>query len=148
MLIKVSFGDDRTFEIMIFSVLDWLVLATYLAGMVAIGFYFSSRQTSTREFFLGGQRFGSLAMSLSVLATALSAITFIGQPGFVVDRDWSTLMSSLVAVPATLIVARLFVPFFWNLKLTSAYEYLEKRFDSKVSILCSILFLMLRGLLA
>lgn len=133
---------------MIFSVFDWLIVATYLVGMVAIGGYFATRQTSTKEFFLGGQRFGSLAMSLSILATGVSAITFIGQPGFVVERDWSTLMASLVAIPATLIVARLFVPFFWNLKLTSAYEYLEKRFDARVSILCSMLFLMLRGLLA
>ena len=59
-------------NIMIFSPLDWLILAVYLAGMVAIGFRISKRQTSTREFFLGGQRYGSIAMSISVLATGLS----------------------------------------------------------------------------
>ena len=133
---------------MIFSPLDWLVLAIYLTAMMAIGVYFSQRQTSTREFFLGGQRFGSGALSLSVIATSVSAITFIGQPGFVVERDWSTLMSCLIAIPAIFIVARLFVPFFWKLKLVSAYGYLEKRFDTRVSLLCSILFLMLRGVLA
>jgi len=133
---------------MVFSTFDWIVLGVYLAGMAAIGGYFSLSQTSTREFFLGGQRFGFLSISLSVLATGLSAITFIGLPGLVVKKDWSPLMASLVAVPATLIVAWLFVPFFWKLKLTSAYEYLERRFDSRISILCSVLFLMLRGLLA
>ncbi len=133
---------------MIFSTLDWLVLAIYLLAMIAVGFHFSARQISTREFFLGGQRFGFWPMSLSVLATSVSAITFIGQPGFVVERDWSTVMSSLVAVPAILIVAMLFVPFFWRLKLVSAYGYLEKRFDAKVSLLCGVLFLLMRGVLA
>jgi solute:Na+ symporter, SSS family len=141
-------GGTASPILMTFSILDWLILGVYLVGMTAIGVYFSPRQTSTREFFLGGQRFGYLAMSLSVLATGLSAITFIGQPGFAVERDWSTLMAGLVAVPATIIAALLFVPFFWRLRLTSAYEYLEKRFDFRVSMLCSVLFLMLRGLLA
>src|SRR5688572_20638591 len=125
---------------MIFSPLDWLLLIIYLGGMIAIGFYFSTRQVSTREFFLGGQRYGFWTMSLSVLATSVSAITFIGQPGFVVERDWSTVMSSLVAVPAIFIVAVLFVPFFWRLQLVSAYGYLEQRFDLRVSLLCSVLF--------
>jgi solute:Na+ symporter, SSS family len=133
---------------MIFSALDWLLLTLYLVGMVAIGFYFSTRQTSTREFFLGGQRYGFWTISLSVLATSVSAITFIGQPGFVVERDWSTVMSSLVAVPAIFIVAAAFVPFFWRLKLVSAYGYLEQRFDARVALLCGVLFLMLRGVLA
>ena len=133
---------------MIFSAFDWIIVALYLIGMVAIGFYFSTQQTTTREFFLGGQRFGFWSMSLSVLATSVSAVTFIGQPGFVVERDWSTLMSCLVAVPAIFIVALLFVPFFWQLRSVSTYGYLQARFDAKVSLLCGVLFLMMRGVLA
>lgn len=86
---------------MIFSFLDRAALALHLAGMGAIEFLFAAHQSSAREFFLSGQRFGTLAMSLSVLATGLSAITFIGQPGFVVERDRSVLKATPVAVPAS-----------------------------------------------
>lgn len=127
---------------------DWLLLAFYLAGMVLIGIFFSRRQTSTGEFFLGGRRFTSLAVSLSVLGTSLSAITFLGVPGFVVQRDWSTLFASLMGFPAALIVAWLFVPFFYNLGLTSTYDYLQRRFDTRVAALGGVLFLLLRGVLA
>jgi len=133
---------------MTFTLLDWLLLAFYLIGMLLIGFFFSGRQISTKEFFLGGRRFKSLAVSLSVLGTSLSAITFIGVPGFVVRRDWSTLCASLVSIPAALIVAWLFVPFFYNLGLTSTYDYLQRRFDRRVAALGGVLFLLLRGVLA
>ena len=131
-----------------FALLDWLLLAFYLAGMVLIGIFFSGKQISTKEFFLGGRRFKSLAVSLSVLGTSLSAITFLGVPGFVVQRDWSTLFASLMGFPAALIVAWLFVPFFYNLRLTSMYDYLQRRFDTRTAALGGVLFLLLRGVLA
>jgi len=131
-----------------FGFLDWLLLGLYLAGMVLVGVFFSGRQTSTKEFFLGGRRFKSLAVSLSVLGTSLSAITFLGVPGFVVQHDWSTLVASWMGFPAALIVAWLFVPFFYNLGLTSTYDYLQKRFDTRAAVLGGVLFLLLRGVLA
>ena len=131
-----------------FGFLDWLLLGIYLAGMMSIGFLFSSKQTSTKEFFLGGQRFSSLAVSLSVLGTSLSAITFLGVPGFVVRRDWSTLVASLMGIPAALLVAWLFLPFFYKLGVNSTYDYLLRRFSVRVAALGGILFLLLRGVLA
>ena len=133
---------------MAFTYLDWTSLLVYLLAVMAVGLYFSSRQTTTKEFFLGGQRFKALTVSLSVLATGTSAISFLGVPGFVIARDWSTLFASLTGIPATLIVAWFFVPFFYNLKLTSTYEYLQRRFDTKCSVLGGVLFFFLRGLLA
>jgi SSS family transporter len=133
---------------MSFTLLDWASLALYLLVVMSVGMYFSSRQTSTQEFFLGGRRFKALAVSLSVLATGTSAISFLGVPGFVIERDWSTLFASLMGIPATLLVAWLFVPFFYNLRLTSTYEYLQRRFDTKCAVLGGVLFFFLRGLLA
>ena len=133
---------------MAFTALDWIALVIYLLAVIAIGLAFSSRQTSTNEFFLAGRRFKALAVSLSVLATGTSAVSFLGVPGFVIARDWSTLFASLMGIPATLLVAALFVPFFYNLKLTSTYDYLQKRFDAKAAALGGVLFFMLRGLLA
>jgi solute:Na+ symporter, SSS family len=130
------------------SPLDWIFLVVYLVGVISVGIYFSKRQTSTSEFFLAGRRFGSFTVSLSILATGLSAITLLGVPGFVIAHDWSTFYASMMGLPASLIVAWFFVPFFYNLKLTSTYEYLQKRFDTKVAVLGGILFLIMRGFLA
>jgi SSS family transporter len=130
------------------TTLDWIFLAAYLLGIVSVGFYFSKRQTSTSEFFLAGRRFGSFTVSLSILATGLSAVSLLGVPGFVIAHDWSTFYASMMGLPASLLVARLFVPFFYNLRLTSTYEYLQRRFDARTAVLGGILFLAMRGLLA
>jgi solute:Na+ symporter, SSS family len=130
------------------SPLDWTFLVAYLLGIVSVGIYFSKRQTSTNEFFLAGRRFGSFTVSLSLLATGLSAVSLLGVPGFVIAHDWSTFYASMMGLPASLLVAWFFVPFFYNLKLTSTYEYLQRRFDTKVAVLGGILFLVMRGFLA
>ncbi|MBI2498194.1 MAG: sodium:solute symporter, partial [Opitutae bacterium] len=127
---------------------DWLAIAAYFVSLVAIGVYCARRQGSLDEYFLGRRRFGALVMSISVLGTATSAITFLGVPGFVVARDWSILASGVVGAPAALLVAGVFVPVFYALRLTSVYEYLEHRFDRRVAMFNSVLFLLMRGTLA
>lgn len=133
---------------MAFSIWDWLILVVYLLGIVAIGLRFSSRQTSSDEFFLGSRRFGAFTISLSVLATSLSAITFVGIPGLACAGDWSLFLAGAIAVLSLLVVARFFLPFFYRLGLPSIYDYLERRFDRKTAFLGGMLFLMVRGLLA
>lgn len=131
-----------------FSHFDWLVLGTYLAAMLAIGLRFSSRQTNSREFFLGSRRFSPLTISLSLLATALSAITYVGIPGLACEQDWRLFLSGAIAVVSMVCVARYFMPFFYNLKLPSVYEYLRLRFDTRMAVLGGVIFLAVRGLVA
>jgi len=130
------------------TAVDWILLILYLVGVAFIGVFFSKKQTTTDEYFLGGRRFGSFTISLSILGTGLSAISFLGVPAFVIAKDWSSFFASLMGLPATLIVAWFFIPFFYNLKLTSTYDYLKLRFDTKVATLAGILFFLLRGLMA
>lgn len=131
-----------------FHLIDWLVLGAYLVTLVIIGAYFSKKQHSTEEYFLGSRRFGGIITSITIIGTATSAISFLGVPGFVVGNDWSILASSLAGIPASLLVARWFVPLFYDLRLTSVYEYLARRFDGRVAFLNSVLFVLMRGTLA
>ncbi len=133
---------------MTFSGLDWIVLTAYLMAVVGIGVFFAHRQTTSSEFFLGSRRFGAFTVSLSVLATGLSAITFIGIPGLACATDWSLFLSGVVAIPALILVTNRFLPVFYRSGLPSAYDFLEQRFDRRVALLGGTLFLMVRGLLA
>jgi len=130
------------------SAIDWIILFTYLAAVIGIGVACSKRQVSTNEFFLGGKRFGAFAVSLSVLGSGLSAITFLGVPGYVFGLNWSLFISGVSAILALIIVARVFVPYFLNSPHASAYELLNERFDGRVATFAAVLFLLMRGLLA
>lgn len=129
------------------SVIDWVILFAYLALVVGIGAACAGRQVSTEEFFLGGRRFGAFAVSLSVLGSGLSAITFLGVPGYVYGLDWSLLISGSVAIFALITVARVFVPYFLASPHASAYELLNSRFDTRVASFAAAIFLLMRGLL-
>lgn len=133
---------------MMFSFWDWFFLVSYLAGVLVVGLWFSSRQTSSDEFFMGSRRFGALTISISVLATALSAITYIGIPGFAYAHNWSLFLSGVIGIVALVVVARYFLPLLYNLRVPSAYDYIEKRFDRKTAFFCGGVFLAVRGLLA
>lgn len=130
------------------SLFDWVILFLYLALVIGIGVACAGRQVSTDEFFLGGRRFGAFAVSLSVLGSGLSAITFLGVPGFVFGMNWSLFISGASAILALIIVARVFVPYFLASPHASAYELLNARFSGKVATLAALLFLLMRGLLA
>ncbi len=133
---------------MTLSIIDWVILFGYLALVIGIGVACAGRQVSTDEFFLGGRRFGAFAVSLSVLGSGLSAITFLGVPGFVYGLDWSLFISGGSAIIALIIVARIFVPYFLSSPHASAYELLNSRFDGRVASFAAVLFLLMRGLLA
>lgn len=130
------------------NIIDWCILVLYLFVSLGVGVFFAGRQGSTDEYFLGGQRYGSLLVGISVLATGLSAITFLGVPGYVVSKDWTLLISGAIAVPAAIFVGKVFVPYFYKRRIVSAYQYLEQRFSPTVALLNSSIFLLMRGTLA
>jgi SSS family solute:Na+ symporter len=112
-----------------FGALNYTVLIVYLAGLVGMGFYFSRREKSTADFFLGGRRVPAWAAGVSIFGTQLSAITFLAIPAKTYATDWLYFIQNLGIVAIAPVVVCLYLPFFRRLNVTTAYEYLEHRFN-------------------
>jgi SSS family solute:Na+ symporter len=122
-------------------VLDWIVLGLYVAVIVAIGVWANRRQTDTEAYFVGNRNVRWWAAGLSIIATSFSAASILGVPGYAYSDDMWYLQYQLGDILAAVIVVVLFIPFFHRVKgLTTAYEYLEVRFDLKTRLLGSSLF--------
>jgi len=124
--------------------LDYAAVVLYLLVTFGIAIWFGSRQKNTEDFFVGGRRMPWLAVGLSILATLFSTITYLGAPGEVIKHGIGFFLGYLAIPLNFLVVMFLWVPFFMRLKLTSAYEYLEKRFSYPVRAAGGILFICLR----
>lgn len=127
-----------------FTWLDYGILAFYIAGVTVLGSLFSRGQRNPGDFFLAGRSMRWLPMTLSVIATDFSAISFLGVPGYVVDRDLLLQIEPLLFIWVLPLTMYLFVKFFYRLGLISAYEYLERRFNVSLRTSCSLLFICLR----
>jgi SSS family transporter len=125
-----------------FAELDYLVLGIYLLSLVAMGFYFSRREKTTEDFFLGGRRIPWWAAGISIFGTQLSAITFMAIPAKAYCANWVNFLFNMGIVAITPLVIFCFLPFYRRLNVTSAYEYLEKRFNVVVRLLGSALFMI------
>ena len=120
---------------------DWIVLAVYIVMMLAIGAWANRRQTDTEAYFVGNRNMPWWAAGLSIIATSFSAASILGVPGYAYATDMWYLQYQLGDFLAAGIVALLFIPFFHKVRgLTTAYEYLEARFDLKTRLLGSSLF--------
>lgn len=123
--------------------LDWIVLAIYVVTLVAIGAWANRLQTDTEAYFLGGRKVRWWAAGISIIATSFSAASILGMPGYAYTDDLWYLQYQLGDFLAAGIVIVLFIPFFHKISgLTTAYEYLEARFDLKTRLLGSTLFVL------
>lgn len=127
-----------------FSWLDYLVLAIYLLLMVGIGMYTSRNQGTTDDYFRGGQRIPGWAAGLSIYGTQLSAITFMSIPAKTYATNWNYFLLQITIILVIPIITRYFIPFYRKLQITTAYEYLEKRFNYAARALASLLYIMLQ----
>ncbi|MBN2579519.1 MAG: sodium/solute symporter [Pirellulales bacterium] len=126
-----------------FGWINYLALFGYLFCMVGIGFWCSRHNKSTNDFFRGGQRIPWWAAGLSIYATMLSSITYMAIPAKAFATDWSYYFQ-ILAIPAmTPLVVCFYLPFYRQLDVTSAYEYLEKRFNLAVRWFGSVSFMVL-----
>ncbi len=125
-----------------FGFLNYTVLALYLLVSLLIGVYFARKQKSTDDYFIGGGRIPWWASGLSVFGTLLSAITFMAIPAKAFITDWSFFMLNIAAIAITPLIAFLFIPFFNKLHISTAYEYLEKRFNYLARAIGSISFIL------
>lgn len=99
-----------------------------------MGFYFSRKNTSTEEYFVGGRSFNGWVIGLSLVGTSISSVTFLAYPGDAYKTAWLRYLPNLMLPVAVFIAAYLFLPFFRRQKMTSAYEYLESRFGPSVRV--------------
>lgn len=118
------------------------VILLYFASLAMIGYYFSRKQKNTDDYFKGGGRLPWWAVGLSIFGTGLSAITFMSIPAKAYTSDWSYLwMNAGIVLVAPLIIG-LFIPFYRRLNVTTAYEYLELRFNAFIRVICSLAFIL------
>jgi SSS family solute:Na+ symporter len=123
---------------------DFAVVVLYVLVTIGIVVWASRRQHNTEDYFLGNRRMPWLAVGLSIMATLLSSLTYLGLTGEVVKNGIAGFMTQAAIIPAAFLVTLLFIPFFMRLRFTSAYEYLEHRFDYRARLLGGALFLLLR----
>jgi len=119
-----------------------VVLALYLAALLGMGFYFSKREKGTDDFFLAGGRVPWWAAGLSIYATQLSAITFVSVPAVAFAGAWVVFPGSIMILLFVPVIVAFYLPFFKRLKITSAYEYLELRFNGAVRTFGSASFVV------
>ncbi|MFM9957590.1 MAG: sodium:solute symporter family transporter [Phycisphaerales bacterium] len=125
-----------------FSPVDWSIVAVYLLAMVAVGAWCSRRQKSTNDFFLSGGRVPAWAAAVSVVATSVSAATFIGAPEQSYGGNLTYLAGVLSSVVAVIIVAVWFIPAFYRERVTTIYELLERRLGTSARRSCSGAFMI------
>ena len=122
--------------------LDIAALVGYLLLITGIGFYFSKKNTSTEEYFVGGRSFSGWVIGLSLVGTSISSITFLAYPGDAFKTSWLRFAPNLMLPLAMLVAAYYFLPFFRRANTTSAYEYLEDRFGPSVRVYGAIAFIV------
>ncbi|MBE9584522.1 sodium:solute symporter [Mucilaginibacter sp. JRF] len=128
------------------SLTDWIVLAVTLIAIIGYGLWKSGSNKNVDQFLVGSRSLPWYAVGLSVMATQASAITFLSAPGQAYS-DGMRFVQFYFGLPLAMIVLCItFVPIFHRLKVYTAYEYLEQRFDLKTRVLTSFLFLIQRGL--
>jgi SSS family solute:Na+ symporter len=124
------------------SPLDTIVLILYLGGLFAMGLYFSGKNRSTEEYFLGGRRFKGWVIGLSLVGTSISSITFLAYPGDAFKTAWLRFLPNLMLPVAVLITAKYFLPFLRRNNTTTAYEYLEFRFGPSIRVYGAVAFIV------
>ena len=130
------------------SALDWTVLVSTLAAFVLYGLWKSRGERDLTDYLLAGRRMPWPAVALSVMATQASAITFLSTPGQAY-ADGLRFVQFYFGLPlAMIVICATAIPIYRRLRVFTAYEYLERRFDGKTRTLAAGLFLVQRGLAA
>ena len=125
-----------------FGILNWSIVIAYLVANLLLGFFLSKKVKSAKDFYVGNKTTPWWAIGISVLATYVSAMTFLGAPAWSYREGLSVIAIHLNYPLVIILVMSLFVPFFMQLKVVSIYEYQEKRFGKASRTVISIIFLI------
>ena len=122
--------------------LDYIVFFVFIVGVVAYGCSFYLKSRSSDNFTTGGQSISSWITGMSIFATFVSSISFLGLPGQAYATNWNPFVFSLSIPVATVLAAWLFVPLYRSLNSPSAYAYLEVRFGYWARAYAAICYLL------
>lgn len=128
--------------------LDWVILVGTLLFIVSYGAYKTRGSKNVKDFIKGGGDAKWWTIGLSVMATQASAITFLSTPGQAFHSGMGFVQFYFGLPIAMVVICLVFIPIYHRLKVYTAYEFLETRFDLKTRSLAAILFLIQRGLAA
>ncbi|WP_297697702.1 sodium:solute symporter [uncultured Fibrobacter sp.] len=123
-----------------FTLLDWIVLVLYLLLSVAIGLFVSRGNKNLKEYMLGGGSIPWVAVGISLIATSVSATTFLGAPADVYGDNMTFLMFQIGALISIVVVGFVFIPRFRSSGINSAYELFEVRFSKSVRRLAAVFY--------
>lgn len=126
------------------KIFDWLVLVAYALVMLGVGAYYSRKNKTADDFLLGGRRISPIALGLSLFATLVSTLSYLGNPGEMIAHG-PMLATQVAAHPLIfLIVGFGLIPLLMRQPVTSAYELLESRLGVSIRMAGAVVFLLLR----
>lgn len=125
-----------------FGALNWAIVVAYLLGNLALGWVMSRRVTSAQDYNFGDRSTPWWAIGISVMATYVSALSFLGGPAWAYGDGMAALAIHINYPLVIFVVIVFFLPFFFNSGLSSIYEYLERRFGASSRTVMSLLFMM------
>lgn len=128
--------------------IDLVIIFGYLIGITLFGVWFSKKQETTRDYFLGDRTVPWWAIAASIVATETSTITFISVPGIVFARGGNFQFLQLVLgyLLGRIVISLLFIPSYFRGELMTVYELLDRRFGSRIKMLAASLFVVMRNI--
>ena len=124
--------------------LDWAIIVLYALATLGLGYFFSRRQSSVREYFTGSGRMPPSLIGISLFATLLSTISYLSIPGEAIGKGPVFMLNYLTLPIAILVVGFILIPRYMRTRVTSAYELLEERLGLGIRLLGATLFILLR----
>ncbi len=129
-------GEDRL------AVIDFIVIGIYLASLIWVGLYFARRDRTSEDYFEGGRRVPWWAVGVSLFATGASAISFMGMPAQAYATNWVFLTGGFFQLALLPLAYFVVIPIIRRLNITTAYDYLERRFGYPARIYGSAIFIL------
>ena len=127
-------------------IIDWTVLTATILFIVVYGMWKTRKRDSVENYLMGDRDLKWWTIGLSIMATQASGITFLSTPGQAYESGMGFVQFYIGLPIAMIILSVFFLPIFYNLKVYTAYQYLEQRFDLKTRTFTAMLFLIQRGL--
>ncbi len=113
------------------SFLDWIVILSYAGVVIGFGFLAGKKESTTEDYFLGGRKMPWISVMISIYATSLSALTFIGVPGAAFEGDFVYLQLAIGDLAGRMLVSTLLLSVYYKSRVTTIYEFLGKRFGPR-----------------
>src|SRR5256714_7023180 len=128
--------------------IDLVIIFGYLIGITLFGVWFSRKQETTRDYFLGDRTVPWWAIAASIVATETSTITFISVPGVAFARGGNFQFLQLVFgyMIGRVVISLLFIPSYFRGELLTVYQLLERRFGGRIKMLAAALFVVMRNI--